>query len=118
MLQELDTGMKIVALGAFNADVGAAAWYGQKGFLAAFTRNAAGDYTFTVDRAIGNAMAIASVRCMESEIATRSTRISITRLTATTFNVTTMQETGGGGGGASAAIDVDFCICLKRLGAG
>ena len=112
---DIKTGYVLIGAGFFNADAGAPAWFWQMGFLAAVTRNAAGDYSLTME---GGGMVAGSgiilVSGGETEAAQRSTRFGVTHTSATVKRITTMQETGAGGGAASAAADKDFFIAVFR----
>lgn len=112
---DINTGFKLIAMGHFNADGAAAAWFWQWGFSATFVRNAAGDYSLTLDGGgmdQGNGQIF--ITGAETEAATRATRFGLVHVSDTVKRVSTMQETGGGGGGASAAADKDFWIAVVR----
>lgn len=116
---ETDVGLKVIAAGRFDAQAGAPGWFWQKGFTGVFVRNAAGDYSLTLEGGgceAGNCMIL--VTADTTMAAQRSTSYGVTSTSATVKRITTMQETGAGGGAASAAADKPFNIVVMRRTAG
>lgn len=107
-----------VAAGIVNADGAAHGWLANSvriGFLAAITRNGAGDYTLTLDgqAATDAAEGIVHVTPREAGVASGAVATHAVWVNDTTIRVTTLQEQAAGA--ASILADVDFNVTVKRL---
>jgi hypothetical protein len=117
--QDVDSGLKVIAAGRFDADAGAPAWFWQLGFTAAITRNAAGDYSLTLEGGgCDAAECVIFVTANAPMAAQRLTSFGVVHVSDTVKRISTMQETGAGGGAASAAADVDFSVLVVKRTAG
>ena len=84
------------------------------GMFSALTRNAAGDYTLTIDSEFAYDASVGFNVTPEAAVAASgSIGVGLVRVSATSIRITTAQE--GVTGGASALADIDFCVVATSI---
>lgn len=107
---------EIVASANFTGVGGVGVWVSTQhhGFAAAFVRNAAGDYTFTLDEPAPPAEAIIIANNMTAIATNSEPCITYVRPSDTTVRITTGLNTANGGAGGTALTDHAFAITVLK----
>lgn len=106
---------KPVAGCCFAGGGGGGAYVWQHGFLAAFTRNAAGDYTLNFEEPTPVAEYVVAASIQASIGVNSEPCITYVRPAAGTIRVTTGLNTAGGGAGGTALTDSTFELYILKV---
>lgn len=101
----IDNIYGMVAQCNFDADAAAAAFRTQRGFLAAFTRNGAGDYSLTFD----SAQDVANLVITNGLLGAAPGMIAVELVSSTVIRVRTLSS-------AAMAADIDFTLQVAKNG--